>query len=322
MSFRSSRLRPLVATGTAAVALGLFAAPGTAQAAPTTLGDPACLSEEYVPASGVALSRQDAADNRTLHAFGTGTDSQVWTRQLGANASAGWTSLGGVSTYGPAAVFSGSTQHVLVVGGDGAVWTRSNPGVGWGPWTSIGGYFVSSPAAASLGTGHLRVFGTGADGALWTNEFAGGRWSGWYSLGGRLLTAPAATTYRAVGQVEVSVMGTDGLVWTMGLSQGARSGTWINRNFAACSVLASPSMSTKAFPEERVYLDSTWAAVVSGSGTYVRSMGGAFLTDPDVEYDGSLHGNTVKIGVGEDGAMWVNYTIYDYGWTSLGGQFF
>jgi hypothetical protein len=300
-----------------AAVVSVFLTPGVAQA---TGGDPACLSEEYVPASGVALSRQNVAGNTTLHAFGTGTDSQVWTRRIGGT-STGWQSLGGVSLYGPAAVFSGSTQHVLVVGGDGAVWTRSDAGAGWGGWSSLGGYFVSSPAAASLGAGHLRVFGSGADGALWTNEFAGGRWSGWYSLGGQLLTAPAATTYPSYGQVEVSVMGTDGLVWTMGLGQGARSGSWINRNFAACSVLASPSVSTRAFPEDRVYLDAYWAMVRSEGGTYLRSMGGSFVSDPDVEYDGSPYGYTTKIGIGDDGAMWVNYTVYDYGWKSLGGQF-
>ena len=131
----------------------------------------------------------------------------------------------------------------------------------------------------------------------------------------------AEGVHKSFGQVEVSVMGTDGLVWTMGLGQGARSGSWINRNFAACSVLATPSVSKKAFPEERVFLNSAWEMVIGQGGAYTRSMGGSFVTDPDVEHDGSYFGEPTKIGIGDDGAMWVNKTVYDYGWTSLGGQF-
>jgi hypothetical protein len=294
--------------------------PGVASA---TQGDPDCLTEEYVPESGVALSRENVVDNLTLHAFGTGTDRQVWTRQLG-RTNTGWQSLGGVSVFGPAAVFSGGTNHVFVVGGDGAVWTRSNGGGGWGGWSSLGGHFVTSPAAASLGNGHLRVFGTGADGALWTNEFAGGRWSGWYSLGGQLVAAPVATTYPAYGQVEVSVMGTDGLTWTMGLGYGARSGAWINRDFASCSVLATPSVSTAAFPEQRVYLDYDWSMRTWSLG-YDTKLGGFFASNPDTEIAIDRF-NTVSavttVAVGGDGAMWARGSaVRSAGWVSLGGQF-
>ena len=311
-------VRPLVALASAAVLSSVFA-PGVAQAAVT--GDPDCLTEEYVPESGIALSRQNVASNTTVHAFGTGTDSQVWTRQIGGTGG-GWQSLGGVSAYGPAAVFSGSTNNVFVIGGDGAVWTRSNAGAGWGGWSSLGGYFVTSPAAASLGNGHIRVFGTGADGALWTNELSAGRWSGWYTLGGQLVAAPVATTYPAYGQVEVSVMGTDGLVWTLGLGQGSRSGTWFNREFAACSVLATPSVSTAAFPNDRVYLDYDWAMRLNNrSGPGYTNYGGSFIASPDVEYNGLGYMTVTIAGVGGDGALWVVDSRFGGGWVSLGGKF-
>lgn len=325
---RRRALRPLVALASVAVAAGVITGTGTAQAAASS-GDQDCLAEEYVPESGIALSNvgrdpstQLRRPDTTVHAFGTGTDNQVWTRTV--NGSGGWQSLGGVSLYGPAAVFSGSTSHVFVVGGDGAVWTSGNSGSGWSGWSSLGGYFVSSPAVASLGAGHVRVFGAGADGALWTNEFAAGRWSGWSSLGGRLATAPVATMYRMFGQVEVSVMGTDGLVWTMGLGQGARSGAWLNRGFAACSTLSAPSLSREAFPADRVYLDSTWAMRKPNANSYSTAevlLGGGFVANPDVEYDLRTPFSVTIAGVGDDGALWVNDSGTSNSWRSLGGQF-
>src|SRR6185295_11406439 len=98
----------------------------------------------------------------TMQAFGTGTDRQVWYRTVAQNA-AGWRSLGGTSLYSPAAVTAGTTAYVMTVGSDGALWTRSDSGSGWGAWTSLGGRLTASPAVASLGSGHLRVFGRGGD---------------------------------------------------------------------------------------------------------------------------------------------------------------
>jgi len=316
--FRRRAVRSTIALASAAVMSALIA-PGVAHA---TTGDPDCLMEEYVPISGVALSNSGVARDTVVHAFGTGLDDRVWYRQIGGSG-AGWQSLGGVSLYGPAAVFSGTTNHVFVVGGDGAVWTRSNAGSGWSGWSSLGGYFVMSPAAASLGNGHLRVFGTGADGGLWSNEFTGGRWSGWHSLGGQLVAPPVATNYPAYGQIEVSVMGGDGLVWTLGLSQGARSGYWINRDFAACSTLSVPSVSAAAFPGDRVYLDYDWTVRRQNrSAPGYTVLGGQFTANPDVEYNGVGYMTTTVAGIGGDGAMWVQDSRLGSGWVSLGGQFY
>lgn len=324
---RPRGLRFLVPLASAAVGASLFVAPGALHAAVPAAGDPDCLTEEYVPESGVALSAvmppQTAGPRYpTVHAFGVGTDRQVWTRPV--TGSGGWQSLGGVSLYGPAAVFSGGTSYVVVTGGDGAVYLRANGGSGWSGWQSLGGYFVSSPAIASLASGHLRVFGAGADGALWSNEYAGGRWSGWHVLGGQLAAAPVATTYPSYGQVEVSVMGVDGLVWTMGLGSGARSGAWIGRDLAACSTLAVPSVSREAFAGDRVYLDYDWAlrkVNPARYGTPEVLLGGSFLANPDVEYNAVTPSSVTIAGVGGDGAMWVNESGTSNAWRSLGGQF-
>jgi hypothetical protein len=321
-----SRLRRVLAVFAAAVAVPVLIIPGTASA-DTVWGDSTCQYVPEVPDSGIALSGPSVTGLRygqtvPVSVFGIGGDQQVWYRQIG-GAVGSWQPLGGRSLYGPAAVYSGTTSHVLVTGGDGAVWMRSDAGSGWSGWTSLGGYFVTSPAAASLGAGHLRVFGTGADGALWSNEFAGGWWSGWHSLGGGLASAPVATAYPGFGGVEATVIGTDGLTWTVGgLSPGARSGGWARHPYATCSVLAAPSVSTVVFPGyDRHYLNSE--GVLSsprsnGSGTY--APGGHFVaSNPDVENVGV--DRVVTGGIGDDGAIWIWNGAVGPGFVSLGGRF-
>jgi hypothetical protein len=276
-------------------------------------GDPQCLGRGEVSSSGVALSTLRSG----LYAFGVGTDRQLWYRPVAR--SVGWQSLGGVSLYGPAAVTSGTTSFVFVVGGDGALYMRTENGYGWGPWTSLGGYLTSSPAAASLGDGHLRVFGRGADNGLWTREFAGGSWSAWSYLGGVITSPPAATAYPAYGQVEVSVRGTDSRLYTMGLSVGARSSGYLARNFSACSALAVPAATTAPLPFGRVFLDAADGIREIDRAGAPHAYGGLFLSNPAVQYPGS---STVIAGTGGDRALWV----YDTrpggvgGWVSLGGQ--
>ena len=277
-------------------------------------GDRSCITRS-APASGIAL----ANNGSTMQAFGTGTDRQVWYRTVAQNA-AGWRSLGGTSLYSPAAVTAGTTAYVMTVGSDGALWTRSDSGSGWGAWTSLGGRLTASPAVASLGSGHLRVFGRGGDNELWTREFTNGAWGAWTYLGGRITAAPVATAYTSAAQVEVSVRGTDGLVYTMNLARGAGAGTYTKRTFAACSTLSVPSVSTAAFAADRVYLDAAGTAWTGSTGTTSTVVGGHFASNPDVEKSG---GANVVAGVGSDRQLWV----YDPrsgglgGWAALGGQF-
>jgi hypothetical protein len=277
-------------------------------------GDGECSLVGAAPSSGVALSTLGG----TVHAFGVGTDRQVWYRPVGRN-TPGWRSLGGVSLYGPATVYSGNTSFVFVIGGDHQLYMRADNGYGWGMWTSLGGYLTGSPAVASLGDGHLRVFGRGGDNELWTREFNNGGWTGWTYLGGILTSPPTATAYPAYGQVEVAVRGADGLVYTMGLRRGDGFRGYLNRKFAACSTLSVPSVSTSAFASGRVYLDvagTAWMGSSSASWNY----GGHFVSNPDVENAG---GGTVVAGTGGDRQMWVHDSRPGGlgGWVSIGGQF-
>jgi hypothetical protein len=253
----------------------------------------------------------------SLYAFGVGTDRQLWYRPVAW--SAGWQSLGGISLYGPAAVTSGSTSYAFVVGGDGALYVRADAGSGWSGWVSLGGYLTSSPAAASLGDGHLRVFGRGGDNGLWSREFAGGSWSSWSYLGGVITAPPTATAYPALGQIEVSVRGADSRLYTMGLSVGARSGGYLARNFTACSALAVPSSTTAPLPNGRVFVDAADGIREIDRSGVEHDYGGLFLSNPAVQYPGS---STVIVGTGGDSALWA----YDTrpggvgGWVSLGGH--
>jgi hypothetical protein len=278
-------------------------------------GDRSCITRSSAPASGVAL----ANNGSTMQAFGVGTDRAVWYRTVGQNAPA-WRSLGGVAVYGPAAVQAGTTSHVFVIGTDRALWTRSDSGSGWGAWTSLGGGLTSSPAAASLGSGHLRVVARGGDNGLWGREFTNGAWGPWTNLGGRLSSPPVATAYTSTAQVEVSVRGTNGLVYTMSLARGAGAQAYAERAFAACSTLSVPSVSTAAFAGGRVYLDSAGTAWMGSTGTTSSVVGGRFSSNPDVE---NVGGANVVAGMGTDRQMWV----YDPrpgglgGWAAIGGQF-
>jgi hypothetical protein len=318
-----SRLRRVLA---AAVAIPVLLVPGTASAE-TIWGDPDCQSQPEAPDSGIAMSGPSVSGLRydqavPVSVFGIGADRQVWYRQIGGPVGS-WQPLGGRSAYGPAAVYSGTTSHVLVTGGDGAVWVRSDAGGGWGPWISLGGYFVSSPAAASLGPGHLRVFGRGADDALWSNELTAGRWSGWHSLGGVLASGPVATAYPRFGGVEATVIGADRVIWTLGgLTPGARSGGWTRFPFATCSVLSAPSEMPDVFPgnEQRWYLDSTgllYSPWPNGGVSYL--FGGFFRGNPDIEHVG--RNSAVVGGIGGDGAVWVWNAAVGPGFYSLGGRF-
>ena len=112
---------------------------------------------------------------------------------------------------------AGSTSYVFVTGLTGELWYRANSGGGWGPWTSLGGYLTASPAAASLGDGHVRVFGRGMQGELWSRELSGGSWSGWTAHGGYLAGPPTATAQVEHGRTQVYVRGSDGLVGGAGV---------------------------------------------------------------------------------------------------------
>jgi hypothetical protein len=277
------------------------------------IGDLVCASRS-VPTSGVSLLTDGGG---TTSALVVGADRALWQRPIDGPPSS-WTSLGGGVAYGPASADDGATSYVFVTGLRGDLWYRANGGGRWGPWTSLGGYLTASPAAASLGTGHVRVFGRGLDGQLWSRELVNGTWSGWTAHGGYLTAAPTATALVDEDRIGVLVRGTDGYSYRQALPVGSGAVPYERQNVVACSGVALGSFSSAGDPAAGVALDSRRAPnLLEPQGA--RSLGGVVTSAPAVEFFGGT--DFVVAGRGLDDALWVHDgRSGGSGWRSLGGH--
>jgi len=214
----------------AGVALTLAAGPAGAQTAPAP------------PLPGVTLGAA-ATGLRMPYLFYTGTDRQVWMRDLSAPGSSP-VSLGGQLIGGPAAVWippaSQIPSGVVAVfgrGTDNALWWRHQTSVGWSPWASLGGRLTSKPAATATpylsGPGDNSVFvvARGTDGAVWLRALqpAGTplrlTWGPWGSVDGRVLPGTAPAVALTVG-ILVAAAGTDRAVWVAENLYGSPGFRW------------------------------------------------------------------------------------------------
>ena len=277
-------------------------------------GDRDCGRRPMVPTTGVAALMTDT----TAGAFVTGLDRGLWYRPLD-GASNSWQSLGGGLHYGPAAVAAGSTSYVFVTGITGELWYRANSGGGWGPWTSLGGYLTASPAAASLGDGHVRVFGRGMQGELWSREFSGSSWSGWTAHGGYLAGPPTATARPEEETTQVYVRGSDGYTYRQTLPVGSGAQPYERLDFMSCTAVAMDTVSADSDIALGAWVDSSGTPrLLDSSGAYAAQwLGGVITSTPAVAFG---EHEFVFVGRGLDNALW----LYDgraggSGWRSLGG---
>ena len=133
--------------------------------------------------------------NGTIQVFGEGTDHALWTTNCAAGGGCGaWTSLGGVLTSKPGAVFVGAVglaESVYVRGSDGTLWARNNTGTAWGSWHFVAGRLLTGtgPAAAYTGISQY-VLVVGTDGHLYLLHVGAG---GFKSVGGRTTASPGLT---------------------------------------------------------------------------------------------------------------------------------
>ncbi|HEY4605106.1 MAG TPA: hypothetical protein VIH08_12300 [Blastococcus sp.] len=280
--------------------------------APT--GDARCQgrSRPTAPMNGVAFLTNAGG----TAAMAVGSDRAVWTRPIDGGV-AGWRSLGGGSLYGPAATTAGPASYVFVVGTDQSLWYRVDSGGGWSTWRPLGGRLTSTPAAASLGEGHVRVFGRGGDGTMWSREFLNGAWSAWTGHGGYLSSPPTATADPSRQRIEVDVRGGDGYVYKQFLTAGATAGTYTRRAVALCSALVLGPARAATDPADGAYLDGVGVPQLL-DGPVSRSLGGRLTATPAVRFEG---GDVLLAGRGGDSALW----LYDgrpggNGWVSLGGS--
>jgi hypothetical protein len=275
-------------------------------------GDAACEAPwRTAPMTGVAL-----LSNGGLTAAALGRDRSLWLRPVDGGAGS-WLPLGGTALYGPAGTTAGTTSYLFIIGTDGGLYYRAGSGSSWGPWVGLGGRLTSTPAAASLGNGHVRVFGRGADGTLWSREFVNGEWSGWIGHGGVMTAMPTATADLASGRIVVVVRGTDNFLWEQSMPSGGAGPFKRYPAGASCSTLAMGSTRVLGDAGLGVFLDAgSSPRLFTTMGS--RTIGGKVTTTPAVQFQGD---GFLLAGRGADGGLW----IHDRrpggpGWVSLGGS--
>jgi hypothetical protein len=174
-----------------------------------------------------------------LDLFVTGNDGVVytswWTAGQDWSGLNGWRPIGGVfppdSTIG--AVSRNEDQlDLFVVGYDGVVytswWTAGRDWSGLRGWRPIGGFFPmgAEVSAVSRHADQLDLFITGNDGVVYTSWWtAGWDWSGvnnnWEPIGGVFpMGAPVAAVSRYRDELDLFIIGNNGVVYTEWWSQG------------------------------------------------------------------------------------------------------
>ena len=296
---RSARLTRL-GIGAALAALMLFAAPRAS--ADVYDDNPAAASRG--PGDMWLFAR--AGDGATLERHWTGS---AWSD---------WSSLGGVSTSGPAAAAYNGQVHVFIRGTDGAVYTNYLSGTGWSGWASLGGYATSAPAVA-LRRGPLNYLDLAVRGNDNTIAFRsyvpGSGWSPWVSLGGNLTSGPALAS-QADGIVNVWARGTDGAVYQRSWTGSA----WTEWGSLAGGIYGAPAAISRAPGFINLYVRGSgnqsfadsWSGGWSGwqvlDPTPIDSTPAPFSDDPSREAVVVRHGANLLLKSWSAGSGWGPWT--------------
>jgi hypothetical protein len=147
----------------------------------------------------------------------TTTSSTTSSTTTTTNPIAGYESLGGGATSGPAVASWGINRLDVFFEGPSAQLMHKKYDGDWGTvWEDLGGKLAtdSRPAVVAAALNPLDVFVRGADNSLWYLYSIGGGWSDWQELDGTmtLSSAPAALT-SASGHIEVFARGPNGALY-------------------------------------------------------------------------------------------------------------
>jgi hypothetical protein len=225
--------------------------------------------------------------------FARANDGAVLERHWTGSAWTDWSSLGGNTTSGPAAVGYGGTVHVFARGTDGAIYENVYSG-GWSGWSSLGGYATSAPAASVRrgAAGYIDIAVKGLDNAIYFQTFVPGRgWSGWASRGGSLTTAPALNS-QSDGIVNIWSRGVDGAVKQMAWNGSAWS-DWMD---LSGGIFGAPAAVSRTENVVNIYVRGTNNATYQRAWTAGGGWGAWALLDqtpidssPAAAGDGPLH---------------------------------
>lgn len=197
----------------------------------------------WIAAAAVALAlaapaRADVYDDNPatasrggddLWVFARATSGEILERHRSGGGWTDWSSLGGDTTSGPAAVAYGARVLVFARGSDGLIYQKTYTDGSWSGWVGLGGYSTSAPAVAVRRgpEGYIDIAIKGGDNAIWFQTYVPGHgWSGWGSRGGNLTSAPSLNSQSA-GIVNIWARGGDGALKQMAWN-GAAWSDWLN----------------------------------------------------------------------------------------------
>jgi predicted alpha-1,6-mannanase (GH76 family) len=261
--------------------------------------------DALVAALGPPVARPSAVadSNGTVRVFaraaGGGLDGgslEADSLAKGATSWRGFTSLGGATPYGPAAVAgrSGGTR-VFVVGANGALYddTLSSGSSTWSGWSSLGSpagtHLLGTPAVVQDTTGVTRVFVRAENGNLYTDSLSGSTWSGFTDLDGTWPSDVAALVGSG-GYVHVFAVGTTGNLYHDQLPPG---GSWSGWGDLGGQVTGVPAVTQDSAGTIRAYARDTSGGALqefyaaSGSSSYSTDSHGG-----DWAYDGAAVAST------------------------------
>ena len=216
---------------------------------------------------------------------------------------AGWSSIGGVATSGPAASSWGASRlDAFVRGSDSALWHRAWTGTAWGAWESLGGTLTIDPSSISEGPNSIDVFVRGTDRGIWHRAWNGTSWSAWDTLGGIATSTIAAASW-APGHLDIVVRGTDNALWHRARNAGVW-GPWDSLGGVASSGPATVSSTTNSLDVfVRGTDNSLWhrAYASTGWGGW-SSLGGILTSGPAASSCAAGHLDVFLTGM--DGGLW------------------
>jgi predicted alpha-1,6-mannanase (GH76 family) len=251
----------------------------------------------------------------------------------GALAWPGFTSLGGATPYGPAAVAaSDGDTLVFVIGANGYLYADTLPAGSstWSGWSSLSRppaiQLIGTPAVVQDRSGVIRVFARGANGNLYTDSESGSTWSGFTDLEG-IWPSDVAALAGSGGYVHVFAVGTTGNLYHDQLPPG---GSWSGWSDLSGQVTGVPAVTQDSAGTIRAYARETSGGALeefyadSGSTTYATDSHGGSWPYDQAAVAGSGTYVVSLFGIGTTGnAYWQYLTTTPSwsAWTDLGGSF-
>ncbi|UOY02509.1 SpoIID/LytB domain-containing protein [Blastococcus sp. PRF04-17] len=262
----------------------------------------------------------------TVVAFVRGTNGSIYASTGTATAFSPWQRIPFTASTGPSAVsWDGRRIEVFAVGTDRHLYHTSTVvdsngrPTTFAPWDYVGGTFTTAVTVASLGNRRLLIAGRGTNGQVYVRSFDNSGWSAFRSAGGQAVSAPAVDVL-ADGTYRVSVVGTDGVVWTRAVSgTGATPlGAWTSTGRPS-GFAPGASATTWWAANVRALAVSNGQSVreVWGDGRVV-DVGGTATSAVALTEQGT--GEVWAFVRGRDNALWVNITDGATStWRSAGG---